>query len=211
MRLYLVRHGESMGNATGDYSTKVHDSLSEKGWLQAHALADRLGRTRFDAVYCSPLLRALQTVYPYAKARRRTVEIWPELAESCWHEDRTVRPETPETGLRLVPHVWDNDLNRKFFAWRDARALQPAGDEDYSQGLYRVGRAAGLLAERHAGRDHRVLVVSHGYTLSRLIEFLLGEAPEGRYDHRNTGLTCLEELDGRRCLRFQDSLDGPLD
>ncbi len=37
--LVLVRHGESWGNLTGDYSTNRHDNLTETGWAQARALA----------------------------------------------------------------------------------------------------------------------------------------------------------------------------
>ena len=52
MKLLIVRHGDP------DYSI---DSLTEKGWREAHYLADRLTKTPADFYYCSPLGRAQDT------------------------------------------------------------------------------------------------------------------------------------------------------
>ncbi|NLN81750.1 MAG: histidine phosphatase family protein [Clostridiales bacterium] len=55
MLLYVIRHGDPIYNP---------DSLTEKGKIQAEALAKRLAVHGFDRIFSSPLLRARQTAQP---------------------------------------------------------------------------------------------------------------------------------------------------
>jgi probable phosphoglycerate mutase len=61
MRLILVRHGQSEGNAAGVVQGRVDFGLSLLGEEQARATGDRLASTKVDRVVSSPLLRAYQT------------------------------------------------------------------------------------------------------------------------------------------------------
>jgi len=58
LRLWLVRHAESVGNATGE---RGDTPLTARGEEQALALAPVLRIETIDVVYVSPLLRARQT------------------------------------------------------------------------------------------------------------------------------------------------------
>lgn len=60
-RLYLVRHGQSAGNAEGRFGGHGPTPLSELGMLQAEATARRLVKEGVNAIYSSDLHRALQT------------------------------------------------------------------------------------------------------------------------------------------------------
>ena len=55
MLLYILRHGDPIYNP---------DTLTEKGKLQAKALAERLAVHGLDRVYCSPHGRARETAQP---------------------------------------------------------------------------------------------------------------------------------------------------
>lgn len=55
MLLYIVRHGDP------DYAT---DSLTERGVLQAEAVAKRIQRSGIDRIFSSPMGRAKQTAEP---------------------------------------------------------------------------------------------------------------------------------------------------
>lgn len=55
MLLYIVRHGDP------DYET---DSLTERGILQAKAVANRMRDSKIDRVFSSPMGRARQTAEP---------------------------------------------------------------------------------------------------------------------------------------------------
>lgn len=61
-RLYLVRHGESLSNATSEFSrTQVNSSLTPRGILQARATAEYLKTRVAHEIYSSPLKRAMDT------------------------------------------------------------------------------------------------------------------------------------------------------
>ena len=62
--LYLVRHGQSLGNLNEQMLGHTDLDLSELGYRQAAATFERLKDTHFDAVYSSPLQRAYNTVCP---------------------------------------------------------------------------------------------------------------------------------------------------
>ncbi|HLP79076.1 MAG TPA: phosphoglycerate mutase family protein [Acidobacteriota bacterium] len=61
MRLYVIRHGYSEGNAMGIYDDDPTDNLplSEEGKMQAQELAQRFPRV--DCVFVSQFLRTQQT------------------------------------------------------------------------------------------------------------------------------------------------------
>ena len=70
MELYLIRHGECQmpSNVWYDEQKQTMDPpLTERGLYQAGKMARRLKEIRFDAIYCSDLVRAVQT----AQALRR--------------------------------------------------------------------------------------------------------------------------------------------
>jgi probable phosphoglycerate mutase len=60
-RLYLVRHGQSAGNAEGRFGGHGPTPLSDLGRKQAEITADMLAREGVSAVYSSDLDRAVQT------------------------------------------------------------------------------------------------------------------------------------------------------
>lgn len=75
-RLILVRHASTKAIESG-HPRQWDELLSEKGRIQAEALAKRLASMHIDAVYSSPQLRALAT----AKKIRPGVEIVDDLED----------------------------------------------------------------------------------------------------------------------------------
>lgn len=66
-RLYLIRHGQSAGNAEGRFGGHGPTPLSELGKQQAEKTAKVLAKEGINAIYTSDLLRAVQTAEPLAK------------------------------------------------------------------------------------------------------------------------------------------------
>src|SRR5690554_6197641 len=66
MILYLIRHGESTYNSEGRIQGQTDIPLSPLGLRQAEAVADALSTAPIEAVFCSPLQRAMQTAQPLA-------------------------------------------------------------------------------------------------------------------------------------------------
>src|SRR5262245_14347132 len=68
MLLYCIRHGESLYNLEGRIQGQTDVALSPLGERQSQALAADLATSPIDAVYSSPLKRAMQTAKPIALA-----------------------------------------------------------------------------------------------------------------------------------------------
>jgi probable phosphoglycerate mutase len=69
LRLILVRHGETVENASGVVQGQQHGTLSEKGQAQARHIARTLRGEPLDAVYSSDLHRAYETALILTKER----------------------------------------------------------------------------------------------------------------------------------------------
>lgn len=62
LQLYLIRHGESMGNIeTNEAFDKTNPPLTPHGRMQAKALGERFGSLESYTLYSSPLDRARET------------------------------------------------------------------------------------------------------------------------------------------------------
>jgi probable phosphoglycerate mutase len=66
-RLYLIRHGQSAGNAEGRFGGHGPTPLSELGVRQAEKTAKLLASEHIDVIYASDLSRAVQTAEPLAE------------------------------------------------------------------------------------------------------------------------------------------------
>ncbi len=66
-RLYLIRHGQSAGNAEGRFGGHGPTPLSDLGQRQAELTAKLLAKEGIHAIYSSDLARAVQTAEPLAK------------------------------------------------------------------------------------------------------------------------------------------------
>ncbi|OAI44292.1 hypothetical protein AYO38_09840 [bacterium SCGC AG-212-C10] len=149
MRLILVRHGQSEGNASGILQGRLDFGLTPLGQLQASHTADHLrSRTHVKRVVSSPLLRAKQTAGPIAEALGIELELDPALAEydmgeasgltgaelrerfpdvmSSW--ERGVRPSFPgEEGRDIFRQRVDGFFQRLLADGRDTIAIGHGG------------------------------------------------------------------------------------
>ncbi|MBM9536908.1 alpha-ribazole phosphatase [Desulfobulbus alkaliphilus] len=60
-KLYLIRHGETEQNKTGILMGSTDTPLNDHGRMQAAALGGRINGMAVDAIFSSPLQRALET------------------------------------------------------------------------------------------------------------------------------------------------------
>ncbi len=82
--LYLIRHGATANNRARParlQGRRTDPELSDEGLAQAQATAELLSADPFDAVYSSPLLRAMQTAETIATPHGLSVEPVDDLME----------------------------------------------------------------------------------------------------------------------------------
>lgn len=80
-KIYLIRHGESLGNLNRVVLGHTDLPLTEKGRAQAALTASALADVSFDAIYSSDLCRAVETAAPNAAPRNMQVVPVKELRE----------------------------------------------------------------------------------------------------------------------------------
>lgn len=69
--LYIVRHGETDSNLRHTCVGHKDVALNENGMRQAGFLCERLRSKSFDYIYVSPLKRAVDTIMPLARVKKR--------------------------------------------------------------------------------------------------------------------------------------------
>ena len=81
---YFLRHGETEWNRLGLVAGSTDVALNETGWAQARHAAERLQQSGIDALWSSPLKRALDTSGCIAELLRLEVAVVEDLAERDW-------------------------------------------------------------------------------------------------------------------------------
>ncbi|MCC5950476.1 MAG: histidine phosphatase family protein [Acidimicrobiia bacterium] len=157
MELVLVRHGRP--HRTHEAEGPADPGLDELGRRQARAVAEWLAEESVDALYTSPLCRAVETAAPIAEVTGLDAEVDDDVAE--W--DRDASEYIPTEQLPTVaPHIW------KAMAGNDFAAL----GIDLDAFLGRVERARQRIVSAHPSQ--RVVVVCHGGVINAMAAHVLG-------------------------------------
>jgi alpha-ribazole phosphatase len=107
--LILVRHGETEWNIGNIFRGRSDIELNETGLRQAELLAEYLSSTKIDAVYSSPLKRALKTAEILASYHNLQVNIAPGLTDfnfGKWQglSHQEVKDSYPELYAKWINH-----------------------------------------------------------------------------------------------------------
>jgi broad specificity phosphatase PhoE len=191
--IYIVRHAQTVSNATGVKDKRSDSTFSEEGAIQIERLTGELLRLNFDAVLVSPTERTLRTVFPYLKKSGRNAIVWPEVTECCWQEARM----EGEAGQLLTSGVLQlpSDIAPQF-SFRDASSAFKYANRNYADGVAQIRQAVSLLRANYSGKS--VLIVTHHHAGGVLMSQLLGVARDSLPGLENARLTHLRELpDGR--------------
>jgi broad specificity phosphatase PhoE len=152
IRLFLVRHGENIANLTLEFShRKVDYSLTPKGVLQARQTAAYFLDKQLQAIYSSPLKRAMETAQIIAEPLGL-----PVTAKEAFREVNVGDLE----GRQPTAELWA--LHDAIVAgWMDGRPEVhfPNGENQHEL----VARARAGFEEILAGKkDANILIVAHG-------------------------------------------------
>jgi probable phosphoglycerate mutase len=150
VELLLVRHGQAQ--RVDNDPNGADPSLSERGRLQAGALAEHLSVEDVDALWASPMQRARQTAEALALATGHTVQIDDRLAEFDRNHSSYHPPDPGAMTAEAIQAALDGMKDPAF-----AAAVASVIDH--------------LVAE-HPGQ--RVAVVCHGGVIRQALAHLFG-------------------------------------
>ena len=153
--MILIRHGQSIANASGVWQGQLEFPLSELGRRQAEEAGRALRGVALSGVYASPLSRAFETAEILASAAGYEGEVIP------------VAGLTERHGGLLQGRTWaeqearDPEFARKFLSMPEEERWALVGAETDQEILSRFEDAISSVLARHAPGD-RLVVVSHG-------------------------------------------------
>ncbi len=148
-RLYLIRHGQSAGNAEGRFGGHSPTPLSPLGEQQAEMTAQSLSKERISAIYSSDLLRAIQTAEPLAKLLNLEINTTPDFRE---RNVGVLQGLTFDEAKNQHPKDYYALVNRKI-------GHIITDGESYRQLLNRTTKALRRILRDHQGK--KVIIFSH--------------------------------------------------
>jgi 2,3-bisphosphoglycerate-dependent phosphoglycerate mutase len=186
MRIIAIRHGETEWNAAGREQGQLDSPLTPRGLQQAAAIAERMKRYTFAALYSSDLGRALQTAEIVAKATGSSIAV--------------------DTGLRerntgIFQGMTKEQMAERYASEYAAYSADPygyeiPGGESGVQRSERSVRVFNALADRHA--DDTIVVITHGGFLMGFFEHVLSLEPGNswRFKRQNAAFNAFERRAG---------------
>lgn len=104
MSVYVLRHGQTEWNRLGIVQGRSDTSLNEVGFAQAKEAKKELDKVDFARCYCSPLLRARQTMETVLEGRDIPIFIEPRLVEMAYGDfEGTKWQEGYHLQRRIIP------------------------------------------------------------------------------------------------------------
>jgi broad specificity phosphatase PhoE len=85
MKFRIIRHAQTGANVNGRLACDDNEELTKHGHHQSELLSKYLETVKIDAVWCSPLLRARQTIEPFLQNSSIEPIIFDELAEGSFN------------------------------------------------------------------------------------------------------------------------------
>jgi probable phosphoglycerate mutase len=156
----LIRHAMNpwIGRALAGHTPGVH--LDDEGRGQAQRLVERLQDVRIDAIYSSPLERALETAEPLAAARGLAIQPRQRLIEIGFGE---------WTGREIA--LLDDDAHwKRFNSFRSSTRIP--GGELMTEVQTRMLDEMEELRQNH--RDGSVALFSHADVIKCAVTFYAG-------------------------------------
>jgi len=151
-RFILIRHGETEWNRDDRFRGRSDVPLNESGIAQARKIQERLAHLKIDAVYTSPLPRAIQTAEPLARSHNIEIRQTADLLDIDYGVWEGMAREDIQTKYPDLYNTWIKTPGKVKFP----------GGESVRQVRLRVEKLLEHLGEDHLGET--VALVSHRVT-----------------------------------------------
>ncbi|MEE2923162.1 MAG: histidine phosphatase family protein [bacterium] len=195
-KLYLIRHGETVSNASGTFQGQTNSPLSELGIIQAQRLAGRLKKEHInvDRLISSTLGRAIETAEYIAQAIECKLETEPGLQEIDLGNWEGLRWD--QISDNFPKH--SNEYHQKWWTFKDHEG------ESWHEALERFNSTIMRLVDNSPEKN--LMLVTHGGVIRVFVAKLMGSnSPKPPLEITNTGITEIEiTRDQMKMLRIND-------
>jgi broad specificity phosphatase PhoE len=190
--LLLVRHGQQEVDVNGPVSSLLDPPLSELGRSQARLVGAALSTERIDAVYASPLSRALDTGREIARHHRLEPVVLDDLREVGIFRD--VPPDrTPldHIGPLVLRGTRQRMIEEK--SWD----VYPYSESSHEFRKRIINAIEGIIATHP---DERVVVACHGGVINAYVGQVIGSKYDMFFRPAHTSINVVAAGDGIRAL-----------
>jgi uncharacterized phosphatase len=190
MKLALIRHAESEGNAKRHIQGHEDYPLTEHGHEQAKAVGERFAHEALDRIYTSDLTRTYDTAIEIAKHH------------PCvpFETDERLR----ERNFGIYAGRARHELEEEGIS-HEALYSSPPGGETREEFRARILSVLDDLYEKHYGET--IMLITHSGLIGRLLMTLANAPEEERdcYRPNNTSVTIIEfDLEKNHTLRLMN-------
>jgi broad specificity phosphatase PhoE len=188
-KLILARHGETVWNVEKIYRGRTDVNLDEVGIKQAELLGKYLSNWELEAIYSSPLKRALDTANIIARYQKVGVHVAEGLIDFDYGEWQSLSEQEVK---RLYPTLHNEWLN-------NPRKAKMPGGESLDDVRRRAIEVVDDVLSKYQGN---VVLVSHRVVNKVLICSLLGLDNSHFWNIKQDvgGITIFNYVDGRFVL-----------
>ncbi len=162
IRLFFIRHGQTVWNHSGRYQGITDVPLSDFGRRQAQSLVPYFDKVEVDAVYASDLSRARDTAFPLAKSKGLDMQVISALREIDFGDWEGLTYEE-------ITARWPGAIEHMYSHPDTLKIQNGESFADVQERSYTALRK--ILAERDG---QTIAVISHGGTIRCLLCALLG-------------------------------------
>lgn len=200
MKIYIIRHGETVWNTEGRLQGKADIELNENGIRLARITGEGMKEIPFDLAITSPLKRARQTAelilgnrdVPILEDSRIEEITFGEWEGLCCKKDNYQIPSADFQDFFVDPF----------------RYQPPAGGETIRQVLERTGEFYQELIHRPEYQDKTILIAAHGCSCRAISNHVYEDKHNFWRSHvpPNCGVTIVEVKDGIGTVLEEDKI-----
>jgi broad specificity phosphatase PhoE len=171
LKIYFIRHGETVASKTDDFCGTSDVELTPEGHMMAKEFADAYQHVPWKAIYSSPMRRTIATAKPICDLVGMEMQLRNGLKEINFGEWEGKTP------ARV-----NEEFHDEYVRWQSEPGWNaPPGGERAIDIARRSSEVIEEIEKTHA--DGNVLVVSHKATIRIMLCSLLG-IDVGRYRDR---------------------------
>jgi broad specificity phosphatase PhoE len=190
--LLLVRHGQQTYDPAGPVSEMFDPPLSALGREQARLVGAALSTERIDAVYASPLQRALNTGREIARHHRTEPIVVDDLREvGVFRDIPPDRTPLDYIGRQVLAGVRERMVIEK--SWD----VYPFSESSAAFNKRVINAIEGIMVS-HPGQ--RVVIACHGGVINAYVGHIIGSRYDMFFRPAHTSINIVAGGEGRRAL-----------
>ena len=193
MKIYFIRHGETIWNKEKKIQGQSDIALNEYGRELAHITSKAIKDIPFDIVYSSPLIRAKETAEILVKNRNLEIHENPLLIEMSFGEGE---------GESLSEIHTHPEMKLHNFIHNPGEYTPPSGGETFEELYKRCKTFIENFILPVENKYSCMLIVGHGALIRGMIHYIINRPSKDFWvvTHKNCSVTIADCTNGKLTL-----------